>query len=371
MTLQGVILDVDGTLVSSNDAQAQAWVEAFAEHGYEISFQQVRPLIGMGGDLMMPQLVPDLTDKAELGKQIAERRQELMLHKFGADLTPTSGVRDLLQKLHDDGLQLIIASSATEPEVDALLNVAQVTDLVSDYTTSDDAEISKPAPDLVEAALNKAHLSPAQTVMLGDTPYDIAAAERAGVGVIAFRTGGFSDQQLQGALAIYDDPADLLHHYQTSPLASPNLDAESLSGSSTQAAVKTAEVAAETVAETVGETTQAAAQATAATASQTWQTWQTNADNFLAQARSTTSSFLRQNRRLLTLVSWLLLALLGARVLLAVVDTLDDLPLVTPILKLVGLVYIFQFTRRYLIRQQNRQELMQLLKQTKADFLGR
>lgn len=219
MALSGVILDVDGTLVLSNDAHAQAWIEAFAAYGYEIKFEQVRPLIGMGGDQVIPRLVPDLNEEEGTGKQIAEHRKELILTKFGSHLSPTRGARDLVQKMKAEGLHLIIASSATEQEMGILLKVAQVDDLLPEFTTSSDAEKSKPEPDIVEAALHKADLTAERTVMLGDTPYDIESAAKAGVSVIAFRTGGFSDEQLSGAIAIYNDPADLLEHYEQSPLA--------------------------------------------------------------------------------------------------------------------------------------------------------
>ncbi|MBD1867320.1 HAD family hydrolase [Oculatella sp. FACHB-28] len=219
MAIEGVILDVDGTLVVSNDAHAQAWVEAFADYGYEISFDQVRPLIGMGGDKVVPRMVSSLNGKNGTGKEIANRRKELIISKFGAQLPPTKGSRELVKKLQAEGLHLIIASSATEEEMGVLLKAAQVDDLISEFTTSSDAEESKPEPDLVEAALDKAQLQPDRTIMLGDTPYDIESAGKAGVGVIAFRTGGFSDEQLQGAIAIYDDPSDLLNHYETSAIA--------------------------------------------------------------------------------------------------------------------------------------------------------
>jgi len=218
MTFSGVILDVDGTLVLSNDAHAQAWVEAFAAHGYEIPFDQVRPLIGMGGDQIIPHFVPALNDEEGTGKQISDYRKNLILTKFGPQLCPTRGARELVQKLQNEGLQLIIASSASEKEMGILLKVAQVDDLLQDFTTSNDAEESKPEPDIVEAALHKAQLAADRTVMLGDTPYDIEAAAKAGVSVIAFRSGGFSDEQLSGAIAIYNDPADLLEHYDQSPL---------------------------------------------------------------------------------------------------------------------------------------------------------
>ncbi|MBL1173546.1 MAG: HAD family hydrolase [Pantanalinema sp. GBBB05] len=220
MALDGVLLDIDGTLVLSNDAHAQAWVEAFTEYGYMITFEQVRSLIGMGADQVIPRLVPELNSETGVGKQIASYRRELILNKFGKTLVSANGSRELVQKMQDNGLHLMIATSATEQEMDMLLKVAQVDDLLQEFTTSADAEQSKPKPDIVEAALNKSQLSPDRAIMLGDTPYDIESAGKAGVGVIAFRCGGFSDEQLSNAVAIYDDPADLLQHYDQSPLSS-------------------------------------------------------------------------------------------------------------------------------------------------------
>jgi HAD superfamily hydrolase (TIGR01549 family) len=218
MTLSGVLLDVDGTLVSSNDAHAQAWVEAFAAYGYEIPFEQVRPLIGMGGDQVIPHLVPDLSSEEGVGREISTHRKELILNQFGPQLSPTHGARALVEKLRAEGLRLIVASSASAPEMEILLKAAQLEELLEDFTTSSDAEASKPEPDIVEAALQKAALTADQTLMLGDTPYDIESAAKAGVRVIALRSGGFSDAQLSDAVAIYDDPADLLEHYDQSPL---------------------------------------------------------------------------------------------------------------------------------------------------------
>lgn len=218
MALEGVILDVDGTLVLSNDIHAQSWVEAFAEHGYPIEFDQVRPLMGMGGDKVIPRMVPGLNDEEGAGKEISKYRKSLVLNKFKDQIVPASGSRDLVQKMKEEGLDLIIASSASNQELETLLKIAQIEDLVPQTTSSDDADASKPAPDIIEAALQKAQLKPDRAVMLGDTPYDIEAAGKAGVDVIAFRCGGFSDADLGGAIAIYDDPADLLRHYDESPL---------------------------------------------------------------------------------------------------------------------------------------------------------
>lgn len=224
MALQGLILDVDGTLVLSNDAHAQAWVDAFGAFGYEVPFEKVRPLIGMGGDQVIPKMVPGLTDEEGDGKAISQRRKELIINRYGPTLAPTKGTREFISQMQQAGLKLIIASSATSEELQVLLKAAQVDDLLKDVeaTTSSDAEASKPAPDIVEAALNKIQMEPSQVVMLGDTPYDIKSANAAQVGVIALRCGGFDDTQLAGAIAIYDDPADLLAHYDQSPLGNQN-----------------------------------------------------------------------------------------------------------------------------------------------------
>ncbi|WP_341528778.1 HAD family hydrolase [Nostoc sp. UHCC 0302] len=220
MAYQGVILDIDGTLVLSNDAHAQAWVEAFTEFGYEVKFEQVRPLIGMGGDQIIPKFAPELSDQQGKGKEIADKRKELIVNKFGTNLTPATGARQLILKMQNEGLRLIIASSATSQELSVLLKAAQIDDLLSqdEAATSSDAEASKPDPDIVEAALKELNIQPSDVVMLGDTPYDIEAANKAEVDVIALRCGGFDDSQLKNAIAIYNDPADLLTHYDTSPL---------------------------------------------------------------------------------------------------------------------------------------------------------
>ena len=222
MALQGAILDVDGTLVLSNDAHAQGWVEAFAAFGYEVKFEQVRPLIGMGGDQIVPKFAPGLDSKKGKGKEIADRRKELIINKLGSNLAPTNGARELLQKMQQEGLRLLIATSATSQELSVLLKAARVDDLLSqdEAATSSDAEKSKPEPDIVEVALSKLEMQPDSVVMLADTPYDIESASKAGVGVIAFRCGGFDDSQLKDAIAIYNDPADLLAQYDSSPLAS-------------------------------------------------------------------------------------------------------------------------------------------------------
>lgn len=219
MAIRGVLLDVDGTLVLSNDAHAQSWVEAFAENGYDIPYERVRPLIGMGGDKLLPALVPGFSDSEGTGKRIAERRKAIFLEKYAPSLRPALGARPLVEHMRNAGLKLDISSSAKSDELHTLLRAAQVDDLVQTATTSSEADQSKPAPDVVAVSLQKIALPAHEVLLLGDTPYDVESAGRAGVGVLAVRCGGFSDEQLRGALAIYDDPADLLANYATSPLA--------------------------------------------------------------------------------------------------------------------------------------------------------
>ncbi|BAY10319.1 HAD family hydrolase [Calothrix sp. NIES-2098] len=219
MGLQAVLLDIDGTLVLSNDAHAQSWVDTFKEFGYDVSFEQVRPLIGMGGDQLIPKVVPGLTDEEGDGKAIAQRRKKIFLNNYAPKLSPANASRELIQHMQQLGLRLIVASSASNEELETLLKAAQVDDLLQETTTSSDAEASKPAPDIVEAALSKLKMEANQVLMLGDTPYDIKSAGEAGVGLIAMRCGGFDDSSLAGAKAIYNDPADLLAHYSDSPLS--------------------------------------------------------------------------------------------------------------------------------------------------------
>lgn len=210
--LRGVILDVDGTLVDSNDAHAHAWVDALAEHGHSVPFEAVRRLIGMGGDKLLPE-VADLEKDSEQGKAIDRRRGEIFKARYLPTLRPFPQVRPLLQRMRDRGLTLVVASSAKSDELDHLLEIAQAADLVAETTSSNEAKHSKPSPDIIQVALDKFGGPAAQAVMLGDTPYDIEAAAKAGVRTIAFRCGGWQDTDLRGAWQVYDDAADLLAHF--------------------------------------------------------------------------------------------------------------------------------------------------------------
>ena len=216
--IRGIILDIDGTLVDSNDAHAKAWVEALAEHRINVPYEQVRGLIGKGGDKLLPE-VSGISEETPEGEAISKRRGEIFKSRYLPHIKAFPRTRELLQRMRDDGLKLVVASSAKEDELKPLLEKAGAADLIEEKTSSDDAENSKPDPDIVKAALDGADFAAAEAVMLGDTPYDIEAASKAGVKVIAFRCGGWDDAGLAGAIAIYDGPADLLAHYDDSPLS--------------------------------------------------------------------------------------------------------------------------------------------------------
>jgi HAD superfamily hydrolase (TIGR01509 family) len=214
--VRGVILDVDGTLVDSNDAHAHAWVEALAEAGHRVEFARVRELIGKGGDKLLPE-VSGIEKESEQGAALSKRRGELFKQRYLGQLKPFPQTRALIERLRAEGLQVVVASSAQADELGPLLDAAGVRDLIESETSSSDAERSKPDPDIIQAALDKLGMLPEEALMLGDTPYDVEAAAKANVPTIALRCGGWGDADLADALAIYQDPADLLAHFDDSP----------------------------------------------------------------------------------------------------------------------------------------------------------
>lgn len=218
--LTAVLLDVDGTLIDSNEAHARAWADTLRAHGWaEITWQQILPLIGMGGDKLLPQ-VTGVEATSPQGKALTKERTEHFLTAYAPTIRAFPKTRELLEALRDRGLKRVIATSANEDELEVLLERAGVADLISRETTSDDAKgKSKPDPNIIVAALAKAHAAPGEAVMIGDTPYDVAAATKAGVKTIAFRSGGWGDEPLAGAVAIYAGPAELLDRIEESPLS--------------------------------------------------------------------------------------------------------------------------------------------------------
>ena len=210
-----LLFDVDGTLIDSNEAHAKAWTQALREHGVFAEVEQIRRMIGMGGDKILP-AVACVGEDSEAGEAITRRKKEI----FGSllpGLQPTRGARPLVEYLREQRVELIIATSADDREMSALLQRAGVSDLFPERTSKDDVSASKPDPDIVRAALAKSRARPQDTLLIGDTPYDIEAADRAGIGAMALRCGGYwPDSSLRGALKIFDDPQALFEYWTRS-----------------------------------------------------------------------------------------------------------------------------------------------------------
>jgi len=218
MKVRAAVLDIDGTLIDSNDAHAQAWVDVGKEMGYDIDFAHVRSLIGKGGDKVVPEIT-GLDDESDEAEKVKKRRGEIFQERYLPTLQPFPRARELLERFQADGMTLVVATSASKDDMGKLLEKAGIKDLIEEKTSQSDVEASKPDPDVIEAAVEKAGCKPSEAVMLGDTPYDVEASRRAGVPCVALRCGGWGDEDLKDAVAIYDDPADLLANYDQSPYA--------------------------------------------------------------------------------------------------------------------------------------------------------
>jgi phosphoglycolate phosphatase-like HAD superfamily hydrolase len=217
-TRKAVLFDVDGTLVDSNDAHADAWVKAFSKHGVNVDWTKVRRCVGMGGDKLMPE-VSGIDEASPTGAAIAKDRGEIFKRDFLGTIKPLRESGTLVAAIKALGYTVVAASSAKADELTPLLKIAGAQSLMDGTTSSDDAEESKPEPDIVHAALRRAKAAPGDAIMIGDTPYDVEAATRAGVGIIGFRSGGWGDADLKGAIAIYDGPWDLLARIDDSPIS--------------------------------------------------------------------------------------------------------------------------------------------------------
>lgn len=212
-----ILLDVDGTLIDSNDAHARSWIEALEEAGFEPKYPSIRKKIGMGGDHLLPRVTGVDIDEEE-GQQISKRRGEIFRTKYLPNLKAFRGTREFLQRLQAEGYQLVIATSAPKEDLEGLLRQAGIDDLNIPYATAGGDKSSKPDPDIVQAALEKVGAKAHDAFMIGDTPYDIIAAEKAGVPTIAFCCGGWNKDDLKGAVAVYEGPWDLLEQLDHSPL---------------------------------------------------------------------------------------------------------------------------------------------------------
>jgi len=208
-----ILFDVDGTLIDSNDLHAVAWDETFRHFGVELPLETIRGQIGKGGDNLIPALLPPELAAAKQ-QEIEDYRSELFKTCYLPRVTPFPFVRELFERLYADGIKIVLASSAKGAEIDYHLNVIGAPDLVFATTSADDVEHSKPCPDIFAAALAKvAPLTAAEVLVVGDTPYDIAAAAKLDIRAIGIRAGGFPEEELSDAVAVYDGPEELLRRY--------------------------------------------------------------------------------------------------------------------------------------------------------------
>ena len=213
---QAAILDIDGTLVDTNYHHAIAWYRAFRQHDVKLPLWQIHRGMGMGGDQLIAHLAGDEVEESK-GDDIRAAEKALYL-AFIEEVEPFEGAREFIAELRERGLTVVLASSAKANELDHYLDLLDAREIADDWTSSADVETTKPAPDLVEAAFEKAGTKDA--VMVGDTPWDIKAARRAGIDTIAVLTGGFSADELRdaGAAEVYESIDELRQRIADSAL---------------------------------------------------------------------------------------------------------------------------------------------------------
>jgi HAD superfamily hydrolase (TIGR01549 family) len=219
--IKAVIFDIDGTLVDSVDLHAQAWKEAFKHYVKDIPFEQVRRQIGKGGDQLMPVFFAR-EELDDFGEEMEKSRGEHYKREYLPRVKAFPRVRELFERVRADGKRIALASSAKEEELGEYKKIARIEDLVEEETSADDAEKSKPHPDIFEAALELlGRPDPPRVVVVGDTPYDAEAAVKASLRTIGLLSGGFPEEDLRaaGCVEIYRDAADLLARYDASLIA--------------------------------------------------------------------------------------------------------------------------------------------------------
>ena len=220
MKIKAVLFDIDGTLVDSNEQHVSAWKEAFARFGWTLAREAIRAQVGKGSDMLVPALLP-ATDEATR-QALAAAHGEIFTAMYLPFVRPFPAASDLLRRTQEAGKQVVLASSAAQSDLDHYLDLLEAHGIVSETTSADDVEHTKPAPDIFASALGKlSGTGPDQVIVVGDTPYDIEAAMRCGIAAIGLRSGKFPDARLlePGAIALYDDAADLLAGFAHSPLA--------------------------------------------------------------------------------------------------------------------------------------------------------
>jgi HAD superfamily hydrolase (TIGR01509 family) len=212
--VRAALFDVDGTLLDSNDMHIEAWGRAFRDFGLEASTERLRGQMGNGGERLVEALCrPE--DAARLSKALLQRHGEIFQRAFLPHVRPFPGVRALFERLHADGVRIVLASSVKRDERERHIDILGVRDLL-DAASGELAEDSKPAPDVFQAGLARlGNVAPRDTIAVGDSIYDALAARRAGMRAIGVLTGSFSERRLReaGASLVFRDIADMLENY--------------------------------------------------------------------------------------------------------------------------------------------------------------
>lgn len=214
--MDAILLDLDGTLIHSNDEHALAWMQALRENGHEVAFASVRRRIGMGGDQLLPSLL-NLEASSPLGRRITERQREIFRAAYLPHLHAIEGAHALVERFRREGFSLAIATSANREEAEAALAQTKLIDLALPLVTSEENMASKPEPDILLRAMKRIGARAEKTRLIGDTPYDLIAAQRAGIRFVAFTSGGWSPQDFYEAEAVFDGPLELLRAFPLSP----------------------------------------------------------------------------------------------------------------------------------------------------------
>jgi HAD superfamily hydrolase (TIGR01509 family) len=209
-----VLFDVDGTLVDTNWFHTVSWWRAFRDVGEEVSMSRIHPLIGMGSDQLVERLIGRDSEEAT-------EAHSKYYKPFKDEITAFPKAADLLKEVANRGARVVLATSSNSEDVDRLQEAVGAGDVVDHVISKGDVEKSKPAPDIFEAALEQMDLDPRHTIVVGDTAWDVRAAKKLGLKTVAVLTGGATREQLEdeGAIAVYEDVAELLDQLHDSPLA--------------------------------------------------------------------------------------------------------------------------------------------------------
>jgi HAD superfamily hydrolase (TIGR01509 family) len=218
--IEAALFDIDGTLVDTVDLHARAWQRAFARFGKKVGYDDIRSQIGKGGDQLLPVFLSE-EELGQFGEDLEAYRADLYAREYLPWAQPFPEARELLAHLKRAGVAVGLATSSKRTELGYYLRMVGGASLVDAATTSDDADRSKPFPDVFEACLRKLEVDPGDAIAVGDSPYDAEGAARAGLATVGLLCGGFSERELRaaGCVAVYADPSELLERLPDSPLA--------------------------------------------------------------------------------------------------------------------------------------------------------